>query len=605
MPISPGTKLGPYLVQEYIGQGAMGVVYRAYHAQLERVGAVKVLQGLAPDADSAARFRREAQSIAHLRHANIVNVFDFGEFEGTPYMIVEFVEGGSLAGVVKSGPLERKAMLGYLRGIASALDYAHSRGVVHRDVKPANVLLGADNTPILADFGLAKLMESSSIKSLTGVTTGTPAYMAPEQVTGSQMGPAADRYSLAVMAYEMLTGFLPFDEGGVLEVLYAQVHRVPDAPSSRSSKLGAQVDAVIMRGLAKDPAARWESCAAFVQALEDALNARKSAAVDRTVVFAPPVPAHAPAAAALRRPIEATTVVETAGPLRGPDPSIATHPPRRRSMRGFVYAAIAAVVVILILLLGTAAYFVVTRPPTLDVSRTTVSPGDSLVVTASHVPHNQVGNIELHSVLKTYPFKADGNGDVRGTIFLPNDLELGTHTLRICWSGACRAQAILHVVAGGLAQVSPGTSPQAGVSPIPGASPIPGSTPSSRPVSGSSPTPTHAPSPTPTKAPSPPPLSPSPIIKPSITVTPTTVHILTSRNITVTGSSWPAGSKVSITYIQLSVVTQSIGSQNVQSNGAFSWTGGIPSSALPGSATIRVCVQGTTTCINQAITVTT
>ena len=326
MPISPGTKLGPYLVQEYIGQGAMGVVYRAYHAQLERVGAVKVLQGLAPDADSAARFRREAQSIAHLRHPNIVNVFDFGEFEGTPYMIVEFVEGGSLAGVVKSGPLERKAMLGYLRGIAGALDYAHSRGVVHRDVKPANVLLGADNTPILADFGLAKLMESSSIKSLTGVTTGTPAYMAPEQVTGSQMGPAADRYSLAVMAYEMLTGFLPFDQGGVLEVLYAQVHRVPDAPSSRSSKLGARVDAVIMRGLAKDPAARWESCTAFVQALEDALNARKTASIDRTVVFAPPVPAHV-AATVPARVFEATTVVDTAGPIRGPDPSILTHPP--------------------------------------------------------------------------------------------------------------------------------------------------------------------------------------------------------------------------------------------------------------------------------------
>ena len=179
----------------------MGVVYRAYHAQLERTGAVKVLQALAPDADSTARFRREAQSIAHLRHPNILNVFDFGEYEGTPYMIVEYVEGGSLSAVVKSGPIDRKVALGYLGGIAEALDYAHSRGISHRDVKPANVLLGPDNTPILADFGLAKLLESNSIKSLTGVTTGTPAYMAPEQVTGSQVGPAADRYSLAVMAY--------------------------------------------------------------------------------------------------------------------------------------------------------------------------------------------------------------------------------------------------------------------------------------------------------------------------------------------------------------------------------------------------------------------
>jgi serine/threonine protein kinase len=464
VPISPGTKLGPYLVQEYIGQGAMGVVYRAYHAQLERVGAVKVLQGLAPDPDSAARFRREAQSIAHLRHPNIVNVFDFGEFEGTPYMIVEFVERGSLGTVVKNGPLDRKVMLRYLHGIASALDYAHSRGIVHRDVKPANVLLGAEDMPILADFGLAKLLESSSIKSLTGVTTGTPAYMAPEQVTGSQVGPAADRYSLAVMAYEMLTGFLPFDQGGVLEVLYAQVHRVPDPPSTRSSRLGGQVDAVIMRGLAKDPAARWESCEAFVAALETALDAKNKAAVERTVVFAPPVPSTTPAPK--KRSVDATTIVDTAGAVRGPDAVIAKHPPRQRSKRGLVYAAIAAVALILILLLGTAAYFVVTRPTTIDISRTTLSPGDSLVVTASHVPRNQVGNLELHSVLKTYSFKADGNGNVRGTIFLPTEIELGPHTLEICWSGACHAQVALQVVAG-VALVSPGPLPTPNGSPTP------------------------------------------------------------------------------------------------------------------------------------------
>jgi len=456
----------------------MGVVYRAYHAQLERVGAVKVLQGLAPDLDSAARFRREAQSIAHLRHPNIVNVFDFGEFEGTPYMIVEFVEGGSLSSVVKSGPLERKVMLGYLHGIASALDYAHSRGIVHRDVKPANVLLGAENAPILADFGLAKLMESNSIKSLTGVTTGTPAYMAPEQVTASQVGPAADRYSLAVMAYEMLTGFLPFDQGGVLEVLYAQVHRVPDAPSSRSSRLGAEVDAVVMRGLAKDPAARWESCAAFVDALEAALDAKNKAAVERTVVFAPPVPATTPAPKT--GPADATTIVDTAGAVRGPDPVIAKHPPRRRSKRGFAYAAIAAVALILLLLIGTAAYFVVTAPTTLDVSRTTVSPGDSIDITATHVPRNQAGNLELHSVLKTYPFKANGNGVVRGRIFLPNDIELGPHTLSICWNGACHAQRPLNVVAG-VALVA-GTSPPPGMSPAPGTSPTTTPKPSCSPV---------------------------------------------------------------------------------------------------------------------------
>src|SRR5713101_2964623 len=124
----------------------MGLVYRAYHVQLARTGAVKIMQGIAPDEDSIARFRREAQAIAQMRHANILNVFDFGEFEGTPYMIVEYVPGGSLASRIKHSPMDTATALRYLDGIASGLDYAHSLGIVHRDVKPANVLLEKDGT---------------------------------------------------------------------------------------------------------------------------------------------------------------------------------------------------------------------------------------------------------------------------------------------------------------------------------------------------------------------------------------------------------------------------------------------------------------------------
>jgi len=172
--IATGTKLGQYEVQEFIGQGAMGLVYRAYHVQLERPGAIKVLQALSPDPDTTARFRHEAQAIAQMRHSNIVNVYDFGEFEGTPYMIVEYVPGGSLANRLSQGSVTHAAGLKYLRGIAAGLDYAHGLGIVHRDVKPANVLLEKDDTPVLADFGLAKLLQGSSLKSMTGVTTGTP-----------------------------------------------------------------------------------------------------------------------------------------------------------------------------------------------------------------------------------------------------------------------------------------------------------------------------------------------------------------------------------------------------------------------------------------------
>ncbi|MDQ6722406.1 MAG: serine/threonine protein kinase [Candidatus Dormibacteraeota bacterium] len=281
MPIEPGTKLGQYEVQEFIGQGAMGTVYRAYHAQLERTGAVKVMQALSPDQDSIARFRHEAQAIARMRHPNILNVFDFGDYQGTPYMIVEYVPGGSLAGRLSQGLLDRAAALKFLRGIAAGLDYAHSQGVVHRDVKPANVLLERDETPVLADFGLAKLLQGSSVKSMTGVTTGTPAYMAPEQVTGDQVGPAADRYSLATIAYEMLTGSIPFEGEGVLELLYAHVHRDPVRPSSLKPELNESVDAVVMRGLAKDPRARWGSCEAFVAALTAALMSEHAAMTAR------------------------------------------------------------------------------------------------------------------------------------------------------------------------------------------------------------------------------------------------------------------------------------------------------------------------------------
>src|SRR5690349_11266195 len=290
MPIAPGTHLGQYVVQDFLGQGAMGVVYRAYHPELERIGAVKVVQAISPDPNAVVRFRHEAQAIARLRHPNIVDVYDFGDFQGTPYMIVEYVPGGSLAARMATGPLDRETAIRILRGIAAGLDYAHSHGVVHRDVKPANVLLTAEESPVLADFGLAKLMQGSSLKSMTGVTTGTPAYMAPEQVTGERVGPAADRHSVATIAYEMLTGVIPFDGEGLMELLYAQVHREPVPPSGRDASLGPAVDAVIMRGLAKDPAARWESSAAFVDALAEALApARAAAPVASTLVMTPPL----------------------------------------------------------------------------------------------------------------------------------------------------------------------------------------------------------------------------------------------------------------------------------------------------------------------------
>ncbi|TMF69539.1 MAG: serine/threonine protein kinase, partial [Chloroflexi bacterium] len=396
MSIGQGTKLGPYEVQDFIGQGAMGVVYRAYHAQLERTGAIKVMQAITPDPDTVARFRHEAQAIAKLRHPNIVDVYDFGEYQGTPYMIVEYIPGGSLAGTMAHGAPDQATALKYLRGIAAGLDYAHGHGVVHRDIKPANVLLTNEGTPVLADFGLAKLLQGSSLKSMTGVTTGTPAYMAPEQVTGHQVGPAADRYSLATIAYEMLTGVIPFDGEGLMELLYAQVHRLPTPPSARVASLGTEVDAVLMKGLAKDPASRWASATEFVDALESALSAPPAEVLAKTMVMAPPV-------ASTRRltkrgappPPPAETVLfdpETvAVAYPSPPPPAA---PARRSRRRQVIAL--AAVLILLLIMGVCAV-ITTQAITLNVNPNLTVPGGVVKVTATHLPANQAAEVELLS----------------------------------------------------------------------------------------------------------------------------------------------------------------------------------------------------------------
>jgi Protein kinase domain len=279
--IPAGASIGAYVVESPLGRGGMGVVYRAYHPRLQRWAAIKLLPPFGNTEEARQRFEREARAVARLRHRNILSVFDFGDFNGQPYMVTEYMPNGSLQERLPKQPLEPQQALDLLKPLADALDYAHAQGIVHRDVKPANVFLDGEWQPVLADFGLAKMYSEDSI-TVSGVVSGTPSHMAPEQARGTEPTGKADLYALAVIAFQLLTGRLPFTGASVMDILYQHVNDPPPAPSSFNPALKPGIDAVVAKGLAKDPNQRWESCVAMVTALESAVRGQLD---DRTVLI--------------------------------------------------------------------------------------------------------------------------------------------------------------------------------------------------------------------------------------------------------------------------------------------------------------------------------
>jgi serine/threonine-protein kinase len=267
--IDEGSVVGEYLVQDRIGQGASAIVHRGVHRSLGRPVVLKFLPTLHHPV-ARARFLRESAALRRMDHPNVVQVLDTGEVEGTPYMVFDFVPGGSLAEQMGARPLRLAEAVTTLDGIAKGLDYAHGRGIVHRDVKPGNVLLSAIDAPVIADFGLVRLLEHPSATA-AGMFAGTPAYMSPEQAEGLEVGPASDQYSLAAIAYEMLTGQVPFPGDTIAEVVTALLTRHPTPPSAVRTGLSPEVDEVVLRGLAKRPEERWASCQALIDALLGAM----------------------------------------------------------------------------------------------------------------------------------------------------------------------------------------------------------------------------------------------------------------------------------------------------------------------------------------------
>jgi serine/threonine-protein kinase len=292
---------GTYRIVRPLAEGGCGEIYLAAHTRLPGRFAVKLLhRSLVRDSDAFSRFQQEAEITSSLRHPHIVQVFDFNVTDsGVPYLVMELLEGKLLAQRIAAGPLDPIAAVDIIDQIASALNVAHSRGIVHRDLKPENVMLLADagvpDFVKVLDFGISQASWRPRLTEGERVA-GTPQFMSPEQACGlrEQIDHRSDQFSLAAIAYVLLTGHEPFTGDNPIAVLYEVVHHDPPPPSQIIPALGSEIDAVVMRGLAKESADRYPNVLAFASALRAAVHGGAAAAFIDPISEPPPVRTPAP-----------------------------------------------------------------------------------------------------------------------------------------------------------------------------------------------------------------------------------------------------------------------------------------------------------------------
>ncbi|MBK9967975.1 MAG: protein kinase [Holophagales bacterium] len=323
MPLAEGIRLGNCRLVRKLGEGGMAEVWEAVDVTLERRVAIKVVKetiSSLPEFD--ARFRREARTAAQLEHPNILQIYGFGVEDGIAYIEMPYLSGGTLSTRLEAGPPPPVGTVcEWVDDLASALDAAHAQGIIHRDLKSANVLFDQSGRIVLGDFGLAKSMADASGLTAAGTLMGTPMYLSPEQSRGESLTPASDQFSLGVLAYRMLTGRLPWGANAAPALVMMRiVSDAPPPPSTLRPELPPAVDAVFGRVLAKKPGERYESCGAFAAALTAVLLSRRVPAIvdTPTVAVSQPVLV-APAPAAV--PVRPARDFPRSGPAAAPAPA--------------------------------------------------------------------------------------------------------------------------------------------------------------------------------------------------------------------------------------------------------------------------------------------
>lgn len=274
MALRIGDSLGPYRIVKQAGQGGMATVYLAHHQELGRDVAVKVMhQAMLDDPNFIVRFKREAQIVAQLEHPHIIPIYDYNEFEGQPYLIMKFVAGHTLKYEINQGALSLERILHIMTPIADALTYAHNKGVLHRDVKPSNIVIDQLDVPYLTDFGLARITQAGESTLSQDMLIGTPNYMSPEQGRGvRELDARTDIYSLGIILYELIVGDVPYKADTPYAVIHDHIYTPLPMPRVINPSIAPEVEAVLAKALAKQPSERYASANALMNDFRAALK---------------------------------------------------------------------------------------------------------------------------------------------------------------------------------------------------------------------------------------------------------------------------------------------------------------------------------------------